>query len=118
MPKLSDQKIDAEQAKQLAAELADNTTLEVLDPFFSNIDDGGTIALAGALMINMSLCGLRLRWRRGKGALMHTAFEGLSLKRKAFRDGGTVALADDIKLIVLDLAYTGIDNVGVRVLAQ
>jgi Ran GTPase-activating protein (RanGAP) involved in mRNA processing and transport len=122
--------IDVHQAKQIANELALNTSLKFLDLRYNMIGDEGTVALAGALTRNTSLHTLRLcRNEIGlvgiealAGSLMRTSLKELSLIGNKVGDRGAVVLANALatnqSLTMLDLGATDIGDVGIAALAQ
>jgi NLR family CARD domain-containing protein 3 len=120
-----------EEAKQLAKELATNSTLEWLSLGQNNIGDGGVIALARALAANNSLTWLQLRRTRfgdagmealGQLLIQNETLQWLGLGLNRFTIVGLTFVANALKinkgLTWLDLSGNNINDAGAMALGD
>jgi Ran GTPase-activating protein (RanGAP) involved in mRNA processing and transport len=128
---LTDKFIDYTQAKQIAEELASNTTLKCLDLSCSNIGDSGASVIAASLQTNESLTALYLERNgiRGVGmaALSQALKQNVSLLElsigwNTMATGSMASLANALKvnkgLTKLVLNRCSIHDKGVAILAD
>jgi Ran GTPase-activating protein (RanGAP) involved in mRNA processing and transport len=128
---ISEEDMGVREAKQLAKDLATNTTLKTLQLRWNEFGDEGTIALAGALGVNKTLAALSLYDNEigdaGMAALADALMRNDSLKE--FSSGGNsfssvawTSLANALKintgLTTLFVYDNSIDAEGVTILAD
>jgi Leucine Rich repeat len=128
---LARQKIGARQGKQIAKELATNTSLWSLDLSANHMGDRVVVAIADALKTNNSLRTLKLCFNDigdvgmkalGESLTLNNSLTELHLSGNEIGTAGMTSLADGLKvnsgLKTLWLSYCSIDDNGLTILAD
>jgi Leucine-rich repeat (LRR) protein len=128
---LARQKIGARQGKQIAEELATNTTLWSLDLSTNHMGDRVVVAIADALKTNNSLRTIKLCFNDigdvgmkalGESLTLNNSLTELHLSGNEIGTVGMTSLADGLKvnsgLKTLWLSYCSIDDQGLAILAD